>query len=226
MESQHVCSEMITVCLEDAGGGKGKRLVAILEEISSSSACIQLETPIPTGTRLRLVCSGCDLACEFHGKAVDCRYREGVGYYADVQFEPGSEWCADRYRPEHLLDLRLLAEHAAQIAPGPKCCPGNECKRRLMARVLEPELCLVEKVRNAGEVVSEVCRGMDRGSASKCFFNLLHIPPQCSLFDEFLDAYSDGQKVDREPRVPSTAIEHAESLALLVSSIPEQVLEL
>ena len=92
---------------------------ALLEEISLDCACIQTEAPMQEGTVLRLVWSGCTYYCELEGKVVQCQYRHQLGYFVDVEFVPGSEWCAETYAPAHLWDPASLVERSSSMVVKP-----------------------------------------------------------------------------------------------------------
>jgi hypothetical protein len=76
----------------------------LLEDISSSGACLQLESPVPAGVELRWRCPG----GEFRGLVCYCVYRE-IGYFVGVSFDSASQWSQNRYQPQHLLDPSRLA---------------------------------------------------------------------------------------------------------------------
>ena len=100
-----LCADLVDVSWRDAAG-KTKRAQAVLEDISASGACLQLETPVPLGAVLHWRSPKKDFA----GVVRYCVYRE-IGYFAGVQFDPASRWSKAKYRPQHLLDLeRLIAD--------------------------------------------------------------------------------------------------------------------
>ena len=77
--------------------------MALLEDISASGACLQLETPAPLGALIRWETAG----HRFQGYVRHCLYRE-IGYFIGVELEAGSRWSKAAYRPKHLLDPRRL----------------------------------------------------------------------------------------------------------------------
>lgn len=85
--------------------GNDQQATALLEDISSSGACLHLEIPIPEETLIhwefpKQKCSGLVRYCV---------YRE-IGYFIGVEFEAGFAWSKKTYKPQHLLDLkRFLA---------------------------------------------------------------------------------------------------------------------
>ncbi len=76
---------------------------AVLEEISHSGACLQLERPLPVGSEVRWDCPG----QSFSGCVRYCTYRE-IGYYVGIQFNAEAKWSRQAYSPQHLLELDKL----------------------------------------------------------------------------------------------------------------------
>lgn len=105
-EPRMLCADMLEVSWKQ-GDGKAQRETALLEDISHSGACLQLEQPLPTGAQIRWVSA----RKVFTGRVVYCVYRE-FGYFAGVEFDAVSKWSSESYRPQHLLDLQRLAETA------------------------------------------------------------------------------------------------------------------
>lgn len=101
-EVRMMCADMVEVCWRNELG-RSKRAIAILEDISRSGACLQLEAPLPLGTEISWHVSG----CKFRGLVRYCVYRE-IGYFVGVEMQTGSRWSKRTFRPQHLLDLRDL----------------------------------------------------------------------------------------------------------------------
>lgn len=97
-----LCADMVEVCWKDHAGRK-KRATGLLEDISPSGACLQLEAPVGLGTAIRWSCSD----REFTGNVRYCVYRE-IGYFVGVEFGADSRWSKKAFRPQHLLDLKKL----------------------------------------------------------------------------------------------------------------------
>ncbi len=95
-EPRLLCSDLIKVRLE---GPEPADLMANLEDISSSGACVQLEQPVAAGTRICLTLG----RRKFKGQVVYCLY-EDIGYFAGVRFDAGIKWSRRLYEPKHLLD--------------------------------------------------------------------------------------------------------------------------
>lgn len=101
-EVRMMCADMVEVSWRNEHG-RAKRAIAILEDISTSGACLQLEAPVPLGAEICWDTS----RCKFHGQVRYCVYRE-TGYFVGVEMESGSQWSKRVFRPRHLLDLRDL----------------------------------------------------------------------------------------------------------------------
>ena len=92
------CSDLIKVRLETAGAEPAE-LIANLEDISPSGACVQFEQPVPLGARLCLTLG----RHKFRGRVAHCTHNE-IGYFVGVRFDPGKLWSRQLYQPKHLLD--------------------------------------------------------------------------------------------------------------------------
>lgn len=93
---------MVEVCWKDQAGRK-RSGAGLLEDISPSGACLQMEAPVALGTAILWRSPG----HEFKGKVRYCVYRE-IGYFVGVEFVEESRWSKKAYRPQHLLDLKKL----------------------------------------------------------------------------------------------------------------------
>ena len=80
-EVRMLCADMIDVRWKARLGGE-QRIMAILEDISSSGACLQVEEPIPLGVEIHWDQS----PQEFQGYVRYCVYRE-IGYFVGVEFD-------------------------------------------------------------------------------------------------------------------------------------------
>jgi hypothetical protein len=104
-----MCADMVEVSWNDAAG-KRRWTVALLEDIAHSGACLQLETPLPTGATVEWSSPH----KKFRGIVCYCVYRE-IGYFAGIEFDRSSKWSKSTYRPGHLFDPRVMMEQ--QTAP-------------------------------------------------------------------------------------------------------------
>lgn len=94
------CSDLIKVRLE---GAEPAELIANLEDISPSGACLQFEQPVPAGARVCLKLG----RHKFRGRVAYCMQHE-IGYFVGVQFDAGRKWSRQIYEPKHLLDPRQV----------------------------------------------------------------------------------------------------------------------
>ena len=101
-EIRMLCADMVEVGWIDNEGKRGQAL-ALLEDISPSGACLQLEMAIPMAAQV----SWESPKQMFNGSVRYCVYRE-IGYFVGVQFDESCKWSKKTFRPQHLLDLKRL----------------------------------------------------------------------------------------------------------------------
>ena len=99
-----MCADMIQVRWSERSG-KLHKATALLEDISTAGACLQLEIPVPLGTEVRWSARH----QEFKGHVRYCVYRE-IGFFIGVEFDPGTRWSKKAFTPQHLLDPQTLVE--------------------------------------------------------------------------------------------------------------------
>jgi hypothetical protein len=104
-EIRMMCADVIEASWRDRQGRR-RRSTALLEDISRSGACLQLERPVPLGAMLALRCHSRELV----GVVRYCVFRE-IGYFVGVEFGAGCEWSERQFKPQHLLNLQKLLEH-------------------------------------------------------------------------------------------------------------------
>jgi hypothetical protein len=100
-EVRLMCADMVEVCWKE--GPRFRRSLGLLEDISPSGACLQMETAIPLDAPIRWG----PPQSSFSGLVRYCVYRE-IGYFVGVEFEAASQWSRKSYRPQHLLDPQKL----------------------------------------------------------------------------------------------------------------------
>ena len=99
-----MCADMVEVRWRDRSG-KERGAIAILEDISASGACLQVELPIPLGVEIQW-----DTARQqFQGHVRYCVYRE-IGYFVGVEFDASFKWSKKAFRPKHFLDPQTLVK--------------------------------------------------------------------------------------------------------------------
>jgi hypothetical protein len=102
IEIRMLCADLVEVQWKDEAG-KSRRMVANLEDISLSGACLQVEKAIPLETTIRITYP----KGELNGIVKYCVYRE-IGYFLGIEFEAGSQWSQRHFQPQHMLDPRRL----------------------------------------------------------------------------------------------------------------------
>src|ERR1035437_960586 len=101
-EVRMLCADMVEVCWKDQAG-KARRATGLLEDISASGACLQMETDVPPEAEIHW-----ESPQQAFGRGVRyCVYRE-IGYFVGMEFEPESRWRKETYQPQPLLDLQRL----------------------------------------------------------------------------------------------------------------------
>jgi hypothetical protein len=101
-ETRLLCADLVDISWK-IKGGRLKKGVANLEDISLSGACLQVERPLPLEAVVRISHSKGDLL----GTVRYCVFRD-IGYFLGVEFEAGSRWTLHQFKPQHLLDPRRL----------------------------------------------------------------------------------------------------------------------
>ena len=105
-EVRMLCADLVEVCWTDRTG-KRQKAMALLEDISPSGGCLQVENALPLGSQIVWACA----RQRFEGWVRYCVYRE-IGYFVGIEFAPCSKWSKKAYRPQHLLDLKKLVARA------------------------------------------------------------------------------------------------------------------
>jgi hypothetical protein len=100
-EDRELCADLIQVQWKNSNGLEHSEW-AILEDISSSGACLEIEESIPTDTIVTL---------QFAADKFDARVKycnpENSKYLLGVQFEQGYRWSRRKFKPQHLIQFRL-----------------------------------------------------------------------------------------------------------------------
>jgi hypothetical protein len=97
-EPRFLCSDLVTLCWCDEDRRRREETV-VLENISTSGACVQAEVPVTESASVTLLCGG----AEFHGYVRSCYLRD-AGYFIGIAFDADSKWSKAKFQPEHLLD--------------------------------------------------------------------------------------------------------------------------
>jgi PilZ domain len=97
-EPRFMCADLVKVHIQDAAGTR--EVIANLEDISASGACIQLEAAAVEGADVEMICAKCNLK----GKVRYCRFTE-LGYDVGIAFAERRRWSRKRFAPKHLLEV-------------------------------------------------------------------------------------------------------------------------
>ncbi len=100
-EDRELCADLVKVQWKLESGHSHSEW-AILEDISPSGACLDIEEFIPPETIVSLQFKGDD--CQARVKY--CKF-EKSNYILGVLFEQGYRWSRRKFKPEHLLQFRL-----------------------------------------------------------------------------------------------------------------------
>lgn len=92
------CSDLVQIWWHDNARWRRKG-IGVLEDISHSGACVQLETPISTGCGIRIK----HPEWKVEGEVRYCVYRE-EGYFVGVMLKEGCKWEESMFRPRHMID--------------------------------------------------------------------------------------------------------------------------
>jgi hypothetical protein len=100
-EDRELCADLVKVQWKP-DFGPARCEWAILEDISSSGACLEFEEPIAPDTILTLQfkTDRCQARIKY------CKF-EKTNYLIGVQFEAGYRWSRRKFKPEHLIQFRL-----------------------------------------------------------------------------------------------------------------------
>lgn len=103
---------MVEIRWEDAGG-RSRHATALLEDIATHGACLQLDQALPIDTLIMIE----HAKGEMRATVRYCIYQE-IGYFLGIQFTSDSAWSRSRFTPQHLLDLEeLVMRRAKKPAP-------------------------------------------------------------------------------------------------------------
>jgi hypothetical protein len=105
-----LCADLVEFQWRDKTG-RIRKGMANLEDISLSGACLQVESPVPLQSSVRIKYS----KGELNGSVRYCVYRD-IGYFLGIEFTEGSQWSQRHYRPRHMLDPRRLVSRTVNRA--------------------------------------------------------------------------------------------------------------
>src|SRR5215471_2007641 len=110
VEPRMLCADLVDIRWKDQGG-RVRRGVANLEDISLSGACLQVDRPILLGADIWISYPNGELL----GIVKYCVFRE-IGYFLGVEFHPSNQWSQRSFRPQHMLDPRRLLSKGASAS--------------------------------------------------------------------------------------------------------------
>ena len=109
-DTRLLCADLVQLIWRDSNGVERRR-IGNLENISSDGLSFQLETTLPAGTHVRVLCGEVELA----GHVCYVIFRDKA-FFIGVQLDEASRWSASLFAPRHLLDPRTL-KHYRPVIP-------------------------------------------------------------------------------------------------------------
>lgn len=117
-----MCADLVKVDWT-AGESAFGTAEAVLEDISTLGACVQVEERIPLGAAISISANpgpadsapdgskldGYREPARFSGHVSYCAYRD-YGYFVGVRFSDETKWSSGVFEPQHLTDLASLSE--------------------------------------------------------------------------------------------------------------------
>ena len=100
-EERELCADLVKVQWNSEAGSSRSEW-AVLEDISPSGACLEVEDPIPPDTVVTLEFT--NDRCQARVKY--CKFSK-INYLLGVQFEHGYRWSRRKFKPDHLIQFRL-----------------------------------------------------------------------------------------------------------------------
>jgi hypothetical protein len=97
------CSELVAL-VNVSRRGVAESVTGNLEEIGERSALVLTECPLPTGSRVHMVCRQHML----RGVTISCELHRELGYFIEIELAPASRWSRRWFSPQHLLPRREL----------------------------------------------------------------------------------------------------------------------
>lgn len=98
------CSDLVQVWIKDMERNRWVRKgTAVLEDISRSGACVQLESPVASSTLIRVK----HPQWKVEGEVRYCMYRDD-GYFVGVQLAEAFRWTKADFEPQHLMDPQKI----------------------------------------------------------------------------------------------------------------------
>ena len=102
IDTRLLCADLVELVWSEADGQEHRR-VGNLEDISLCGLCLQLEAPVPVGTRMRVLYGDGELT-----GIVRYTVLRDHAYFLGVQLDADARWSSQHFVPQHLLDPREL----------------------------------------------------------------------------------------------------------------------
>lgn len=104
-DSRYLCADLVHVewLQGEDEDEELRKEEGILEDISGTGGCVQLEHPVPLGTTIVLAIH----EERFVGSVSYCFFRD-FGYFIGIHFSDKTVWSAEKVLPDHLTNLSTL----------------------------------------------------------------------------------------------------------------------
>ena len=107
-----LCAELVELEFRDAGG-RSRRRVVNLEDISKFGVCLQSDVKVPDETKVNISYGEGRLV----GVVRYCVFRD-TSYFLGIELLEGGHWFQERFKPKHLLDPRQLVHRVLDRRDG------------------------------------------------------------------------------------------------------------
>jgi hypothetical protein len=100
-EDRELCADLVKVQWSPKSGSVCSEW-AILEDISPSGVCLEIDQPIAPDTlvSLKFATDHCQARVKY------CKFDQ-INYLVGLQFEQGYRWSRRKFKPDHLVQFRL-----------------------------------------------------------------------------------------------------------------------
>jgi hypothetical protein len=115
-ESRFLCADLVRVewFSGDSGSKTHTAVEAVLEDISSLGACVQVDECVPVGAAI-LISVGREEVARLCGHVSYCVFRD-YGYFVGIRFSNETRWSSGIFEPQHLTSLEALAAAGKNVA--------------------------------------------------------------------------------------------------------------
>lgn len=103
IENRFACADLVRVDWLE-GEDHFHTTEAVLEDISRTGACVQLDNKIQLGATIIITLA----QARFSGHVCYCVYRD-YGWFIGIRFSEDTTWSSRKAAPAHLTDLRIIA---------------------------------------------------------------------------------------------------------------------